>query len=304
MATYTTYDAVGIREDLSDTITNISPVDTQFYSAIGAGKAAQTKVEWIIDALDAAADNAQVEGADRTAGTITPGTRVYNMCQIQAKTFQISDTNDTVKAAGSLTSVGYQTAKNMKSLATDIEKAFLNGVRADGTSSVARTMRGALNWCTTNLSKATDATLNADGTITAGTARALTETILVDNLQDIFSAGGDPDTIFAPPVLKRAISGFSQATNNYRIAVEGGKLDSVVDVYVSDFGQVTIKAHRLMDTDKLFICDTKLWKKATLRPTGKRQLAKTGDSQIFDLTVEHTLMALQEAGNGRITDLS
>jgi hypothetical protein len=41
MAGLTTYDTVGIREDLSDIIYNISPTDTPFMSGIGKTKATQ-----------------------------------------------------------------------------------------------------------------------------------------------------------------------------------------------------------------------------------------------------------------------
>lgn len=42
MATFQTYQTIGAREDLTDIITNISPVDTWFTSAIGKGTAKAT----------------------------------------------------------------------------------------------------------------------------------------------------------------------------------------------------------------------------------------------------------------------
>lgn len=301
--TYKTYEAIGNREDLSDVITNISPVETQFYKAIGSVKTTQPKHEWQTDSLAAAASNAQLEGDDRTAGAITATTRLYNMAQIQAKTFRISETQEATKAAGRDCEIDYQTAKFTKELARDIEFAFLREVRVDGAAATARKMRGALNWITTNLDKATDATLNADGTITGGTARALTEALLKGVLQNVFSAGGDPDVIFCGPFQKRQISAFA-GSGNYRTLIEGKKLESAVDVYVSDFYSLTIKPHRIMPTDVVFVCDMDYWKKATLRPTGRQELAKTGDSRVFDITAEHTLEARAENSNGRITNLT
>lgn len=49
-----TYQQIGIREDLSDIIYDISPMETPFVSAMGKGTATATKPEWQIDALDAA----------------------------------------------------------------------------------------------------------------------------------------------------------------------------------------------------------------------------------------------------------
>jgi hypothetical protein len=303
--TFKSYEAVGNKEDLSDMITNISPVDTLFFSKIGKCKdgADATKHEWQTDSLAAAASNAQLEGDETTPEASTATARLYNMMQIQKKSLIISGTQEKVKKAGRTSEVDYQTAKKMKELSKDIEYAFLRGVRADGAAGTARQMRGALNWTTTNLSMGTDGVLASDGTVSGGTARAFTETILQDVLSDIWAAGGDPDTIYCNAFQKQAISGWSDS-GNYRTAVEGGKLDGVVDVYVSDFGTHTIKAHRQMPTDVVFVCDHEYWKKGTLRPTFKEALSKTGDNEKYQILVEHTLEASAEGASGRITDLT
>lgn len=301
--TYKTYEAVGRREDLSDLVTNISPVDTLFYSSIGSTEVTQTKHEWVTDSLGNAGSNAKMEGGARTALQITAVTRLYNMCQIQSKTFALSDTNPKVSAAGGVTKEDYHTAKFLKELAKDIEYAFLQEVRADGDADTARKMRGALNWTTTNLDKASDATLNADGTVTGGTARALTEEIFAGVCQNVWAAGGAPTVVYCGGFQKRQFSSFAGA-GNYRTNVTDKELKTSIDVYVGDFGTYTIKPHRGMPTSAVFICDTDYWKKATLRGTTKRELAKTGDARIWDITVEHTLEARTELASGRITSLT
>ena len=59
-----TYGAIGIREDLSNIIYNISPMDTPFLNGCGRGTADNTLFEWQTDELTAAAMNTQVEGWD------------------------------------------------------------------------------------------------------------------------------------------------------------------------------------------------------------------------------------------------
>ena len=49
--TFQTYQALGNREDLANTIYNISPSDVPFMSMIGRAKAKNTLVEWQTDAL-------------------------------------------------------------------------------------------------------------------------------------------------------------------------------------------------------------------------------------------------------------
>ncbi len=58
MTTFRTYAAVGIREDLSDTIYSISPTSTPFMSSLGKSKATNTYHEWQTDQLAAPRVNA------------------------------------------------------------------------------------------------------------------------------------------------------------------------------------------------------------------------------------------------------
>jgi len=301
--TFKTYEAIGRREDLSDSIANISPVDTLFYSGIAEVGADQTLHEWQTDALAAAAANASLEGGDATYTSVTPTVRLSNTCQIQEKSFIVSGTQEKVKKAGRTSELAYQTAKFSKELAKDIEYAFLREVAVTGDATTARKMKGALNHTTTNLSKATDATLNADGTVTGGTIRPLDETLVQTTRQNIFTAGGDPNVILCGPFQKQQFSKFAN-TNNYRRPVEADKLTNTVDVYVDDFGMLQIKPHRNMPTDVVFIPDMNYWKKATLRPTFRTQLAKTGDNIKYQILCEHTLEARAENASGRITNLT
>ena len=60
-----TFAMVGIREELSDVITNISPMDVPFYSMCRKGKTKSRSPEWLKDSLQAAdPTNAVVEGDD------------------------------------------------------------------------------------------------------------------------------------------------------------------------------------------------------------------------------------------------
>lgn len=56
--TFTTYAAIGQREDLSDVIDMISPTDTPFYSMLKKSKCSARFFEWQTDALAGAANNA------------------------------------------------------------------------------------------------------------------------------------------------------------------------------------------------------------------------------------------------------
>ena len=57
-----TFSAVGIREDLSNIIYNISPMDTPFLSMSGRGTCDNTLFEWQTDELATQAANQQLQG--------------------------------------------------------------------------------------------------------------------------------------------------------------------------------------------------------------------------------------------------
>jgi hypothetical protein len=192
--TYTTSTgASNNREDLSDEIYIIAPVDTLFSSKIGEVKATGIKHEWQTQAIAAGTDDYHAEGDTTAAEALTPTVRLYNTCQIQKKVFSISGTEDEVKKGGKMQSeIDRQTALKMMEHAKNIEVNAMSGIRADNDP---RRSRGALNWTTTNLGKADDAVLNADGTLTGGTARPLTEAMVKEQLQNVFTQGGNVDTI-------------------------------------------------------------------------------------------------------------
>ena len=197
--TYKTGSVVGIYENLSSMVSNIAPLDTHFWKAIGnyGEEVTMTKQEWLIDTLRAAASNVQPEGDDRSAAAITPATRVYNTQQIQSVTFFISETALKAKSpGGGVSKEAYQTALHSKFLAKDKEFAIWRAVRNDtDDGTTGRQMRGALNWITTNIDKAADATLNSDGTVTGGNARPLTGPMLKDLHEDVYNSGGEADTL-------------------------------------------------------------------------------------------------------------
>lgn len=301
---YATGSVTGIRESLSNDVSNVSPVDTQFYSKIGNspdGKPKHTKHEWLTDVVPAVTDNAQPEGNTWSASAITAATRLYNILQIQDRKFAISRTTQQVNSAGGVSKEGYQTALFMKALAKDTERAALRGVRNDTDT---RQMRGALNWTTTNISMGSGATLNADGTITGGADRQLDGTIVKSVTENIFNnSTGKPDTIYCPSTLNQAFTNMAGA-GNYRQMVDGGKLDSYIDVYATEFNfTFKIKPHRDMPAKTVFIVDHSTWKKAILHPATKEEYGFNADGKQYAIVQEWTLEARAELCNGRITNV-
>jgi len=294
--TFTSYDAIGIREDLIDVITNIDPVDTFVTSNTGNKRATQRYHEWQTDVLDSATENAVIEGDDASAAAITPTVRAGNYTQILRKVFQITDSEEVYNKAGRGSEVGYQTGLKLKALARDIEYALLiNSASASGATGTARKMLGIEGWISDNVETGT------------GTGNeVLTESMLNDALQAMWADGGRPSTILVGSFQKRKIDAFS--TNTRDISAESKTLVSAIDIYKSSFGPLTIRLHHQVNTTipgtAIILGDMGLWKKAWSRSVKREELARTGASRKFMIEAELTLESRQEKGSAKITQLT
>lgn len=309
---YPTYNTTGktLKEQLADTISNISPFDTPFMSAIKKEKAKSTKVEWLKDTLASpSTSNAQKEG-ETYAATATPDvTRLDNMCQISAKSFAITSTQDAVDNAGMSTYSAYELAKNSKALKTDMETAmFNNGAKVVGNTTTARSLAGIKSWIGTNSSRGTSganptALLGAHAP-TNGTQRALTEDMLKSVVKGIWESGGNANSIYVGSFNKQKISSSFTGGAQKQVQADAKVIIGAVDTYISDFGTLNVIPARHQAARDLWIIDHDLWSMSSLREYSVDEMAKTGDAKHYLLTCEYSLCAKNEAGNGVVADLT
>src|SRR5215471_12041598 len=303
--TFQTYSAVGLREDLTDVIYNISPVDTPMMTRIGRAKAEATYHEWQTDSLAAAADNAQIQGDDVSSfDTVNPTVRLGNYTQISRKTAIIAATEEAVRKAGRTNEMAYQVAKKGKELKRDVERAIVgvNQAKLVGNSTTAARSASVLSWIGTNsdigATGANPATLDGNATRTDGTQRAFTETILKNVLGQIWTnSGEEPDMVLLPQTQKVIASTFSGNLQRM-INAEDRELVTTIDIYRYDFGQVQLVPERFMRSRDALVVNTDLWAIAYLRPIHLEDLAKTGDATKKLIIGEWSLESRNEAGSG------
>ncbi len=309
---YPSYDTTGktLKEQLADTISNISPYETPFMSAIKKEKAKSTKVEWLKDTLTSpSTSNAQLEGETYAATAVADVTRLDNMAQISAKNFAITSTQDAVDNSGMQTYSAYELAKQSKSLKTDMETAmFQNGAKVVGSATAARKLAGIKSWIGTNSSRASN---GADPTAllgahapTNGTQRALTEDMLKSVVKGVWESGGKASSIYVGSFNKQKISSSFTGGAQKQVQVDTKTIIGAVDTYISDFGTLNVIPARHQAARDCWILDHDLWSMATLRDYKVDELAKTGDAKHYLLTTEYTLCSKNEAGNGVIADLT
>lgn len=309
--TFTSYDAVGAREDLADYISNIDPHETPFYSNCGKEKATGLYHEWQTDALRAARRNKLLQGGDASPVARGATTRLGNYCQTIGDAISIPDTDATTKKAGRSKEMTYQLLKLGKELRTDLETAmFANYPKTAGAEDEAPEMAGAPAWMTSNISAGTGAAADptGDGTDarTDGTQVAFSQARLNAVMQAIWRNGGKPKTVYLNDFQQAIAAGFTGSNNQRSVIDASGKKKAEVtnsmQVYMTDFGTVEMQLSRFNRPRDVFVMQDDMWCVATKRPFYEDDLAKTGDSEKKFMRGEFTLVCKNEKSSGMIPD--
>lgn len=311
---FSTYDARGIRENLSDIINRTEFERTPFQANIGRAKVTQRIHEWQTQALAAPnEDNAVIEGDDATMDAVTATARVNNRTQISDKTATVTGTNEIVDKAGRESEMAYQRILKGLELKRDVEKRLLaNKASVAGTDTQPSECGGFMAWITTNVSKA--ATDGANGGFqsstnlvaarTDGTLRQFQESHINDVMELAFTNGATPTVMTLPPGLKTR---FSQFTGIADLRKEAGNGQATIvggaDAYISNFGTLTVVPSIYCSSRAVIIYDPSKVKKGVLRPLQSWELAKTGDSMKEQILEEYTLVVENEKAHALITDV-
>jgi Family of unknown function (DUF5309) len=310
--TFSSYAAIGNRENLSDVIYRIDPTDTPFMSACEREKSTAVNHEWQTQALAAVdTNNAVLEGDDATTDTATPSVRLGNICQISDKVARVTGTQRAVESAGRDDELAYQEMLKGLELKRDMESILVgtNQAKVTGATAVARKTASVLSWIKTNTSKGASgvdpAAADGTGSRTDGTQRAFTEANLKTVLQSIWNSGGKPDTIMVGGFNKQVFSTFTgRATPTEDTRAK--KITAAVDAYESDFGRLKIVPNRFQRPRDVLVLQSEMWAVAYLN--GRRMvstpLAKTGDSDQRQILSEYTLVARNEKASGGVFDLT
>jgi hypothetical protein len=310
--TFDSYDAVGIKEDLSDVIYNVTPEATPFYSKCRKSSAKNTFVEYQTDTLRASGVNAHIEGDATTAAARTATTRLGNYTQIFKDAVVIPDTDQGLSKAGRAREIAYQTLKIAKEQKLDIEKAlFANQARVTGSASVARKLAGVPAWLITNVDFVTGgspsgANPTGDGTDARtdnGTPTAFSQAKFDGVMQSIWEEGGKPDTVYLSAFQMNKALAFT-GNNNQRSTVQAGdsKVIKSLDVYVTPWGTVEFMPSRENRSRDVYIMQDDMWEVSVLRPTKNVELAKNGDNTTRQIVTELTLLCRNEKASGGIFD--
>ncbi len=298
---FSTYMAVGNREDLSNAIYNIDPFDTPVMSAIRRRNVKNRLFDWQTEFLPLVnPNNALEEGFLLVNKPAQPTLRQNNVTQISERDATVSGSQEESDAAGKGSEMGHQMAMASKVLKSDIETMLCSRQpRVDGNDAgVARVTEGFAHW----LGRATDRSTAVAGAIAPGTSVAalpttayaafavptgvqLTEQMLGDAMQKAYANGASPTLWVVPPGPKRTISTFTGRSTS-QVLVGKTEVVSTVDVIATDFGRVKAIPSRWIPPDVGLLIDPDYAAVAFFRSFRQYLMARVGDAESRMIVVE------------------
>lgn len=325
-----------IPEDVMAKIWDISNIPLPFQDLVGTGEQATTPYkEWTTDQLNAPnLNNAVIDGYDATGNDATFGARVGNHMQTSVKNIQISERAERVKKFGRASEVAYQVERRQLDLRRDMEGILLSNQAsvADNGSNVAGKVGTLASWINTNHfaagSGAVAGGFNTSTGLTVartpGTRGALSETMLRNVIQSIYQQGGDTRVMMSVPSVISRMTEFllsssakvAAVRNTITDASEAATVLAAVNVYVSDFGTISMVPNRLQQTHldatavtplscaDLFFIDPQYAAISYLSGIKVTPLAKTGLSEKRLMSCEYTFLCLTEKAHGIIGDVN
>jgi len=302
---FDTYTATADREDLSNIIYNISPMQTPFMSSIGTRNVKNVVFDWQTESLPTPSGTGQLEGFELSRAASTATARVSNVCQISYRDATVTGSQDAADAAGKRSEMAHQLAIMAKALKRDMEEALCQkGAKTTGDATTARQTGGFESWITTNDSRGTSGASTGGGAApTDGTQRALTETLLKDVLELMFASGAEPNLAICGPHNKQVISGFT-GRSQARQMVDANTVEASVSIYSSDFGELKIVPSNRSRERSLLLVDPEFAKVSYLRSFDTIDIATIGDAETKMIVVEYGLEVGNEAAHGVVADLS
>ncbi len=321
-----------IREDIVDQIYNLDEgIPTRFMDLVGSGSFKNLYSEWTEnDLTDPDINNAVVDGADAVGNDTNIGLRIGNRAQLSDKTVRISHASEGVDSVGSVGRIAYQVSRRMMDLRRDME-AIATGRQAsvpdDGNATAGRTA-GLAAWIATNTNFGIGGIAGGFSTATKlvaapseGDIRALSWEDVRDQIEAVYTVGGNPSVLMSVPGVVKRINSFLFSTEGkpYRadpVANIGGTgpttqtAQGYISVVLSDFGitlsLVDNRLQQLYNVDTaadVFLIDPAHFNVSSLYGFRQDELGKTGHSEMRLLSNHWMTKCFREDAHGMIADI-
>ena len=290
--TFTTPDAVGVRESLSDIIVKVDPITTPLYSNVRKTRAKSPIHEfqsWASAEAPPVTIDYKLEGEQPDRDAAEPNVLLNNPCSILSKDYIVSGTLAAVDVAGRPNEMAWQRTVRALDLRAQVESALLaDNVKVPTDS--PRENAGLPNYA----DGGTGALVNQIVT------PAHTPTALETSMQLLKGKGVVGRTVLMLPANKALFSAAVFASSGKSIEASmtdrlGPLWFGAVSVYLTDLGVVQMVVDRYLDEtlDASFVFDDKHIAVAEVRDRAftDKPLGQTGDAHQRLLVWEGTLEA-------------
>lgn len=227
----------------------------------------------------------RTEGADPEDARSVERTMPYNLTQWGQEKVEVTRTGRKRGLYGQGDPYTHELQKKFKELAIRFERSMVHGQRVESGDKTKRFMGGLLYYITTNSQSNTKANV---------------KTAINSLLRSCYDAGGSPRTLMVSPSVKQAISENVDATlrRSTRDETTGG---SVIEKFLSDFGEVNIVMNRHFPTTKGVVLQDEFVTRRVFDPYFHELLAKTGDADKGHIVGEMSLEVKNEEAHGVLT---
>lgn len=304
MAAFTSYDSVGMAEDVSAVITNIDPMDRPFTTLTGTRKVMARNPEWQEDSYAAAStlEAAHIEGADFSDAARGATTMRSNYTEVRALAFGVSETADAVKTHGRSKEAAYQLAKAGLEVQRGLEAKMVKAGTAAANDVPG--IDAAVGNATDTARTAANVWGSDPGSTQVLTNRTANTTTPIQFTEAAFVAGmlvtyqqGAPGKVLmvSPEVMPYIETWATLPAGRFRDQGLGKKVSMFVEFLVTPYGEVKVVPNRHFTAATALLFDPSYWKRGVLRDWKRIPLAKTGDANRHAVVGEFTLMHLNYA---------
>lgn len=250
---------------------------------------------WGTPAADTIADQSTIlilgtlpqEGDDPVSGINFQRIQPFNYTQIYQDEVEVTRSEEKEAKYGVRSEASYQIGKRLKENAIKLERNLILGTREQDTTNRRRSHGGLDFYIATGVDSSTT---------------VITETALLDQLQNSFDRGGMVDLLAVGGTQKRKISAFN--ANDIRLSRDENIRGVVVDYYDSDFGRIYMVLNRWVPTRFAFGLEKQYIDMVWFDPFFVEMLAKTGDRQQWELIGEMTMRVRNEKAHFKFSALT
>lgn len=243
-----------------------------------------------------------LEGDEAPTPRFQNRSRAANYTQIFSEQAKVSGSQEATSLVGVASEIDYQVEMRTRELLRYLEKSVISGTQPDatgqGSDTVGRSMDGIIEKISTHAYAADSGTFSGFGL-------DLTEEMLNLLIREVWEDSNAPiDFVLCNGFQKRKINGF--LTPSRRYAPEDQRFTDRVQVYDSDFGELSVVLSRWVPRDTIIVGASSLMQVMPLqgRSFFSKPLAETGDFEARQVIGEYTLEMRNESAHAYLNTLS